>query len=73
MAICIDRYVCFDEPFAKLVQIARSTNCTTIDALQEHVEFGRSCRLCHPYLRRALRTGEVVFRTIVTEDDEPRR
>jgi hypothetical protein len=72
MAICIDRCVCFNEPFAQLVQIAASTRCTTIEALQEHIEFGRACRLCHPYMRRALRTGEVVFRTILTDDDEPR-
>lgn len=72
MAICIDRCVCFNEPFVKLVQIAASTQSTTIEALQQHVEFGRRCRLCHPYMRRALRTGEVVFRTIINDTDEPR-
>lgn len=72
MAIRIDRCVCFNEPFSRLVQIATTKNATTIEALQEHVDFGRACRLCHPYVRRALRTGEAVFHTILTADDEPR-
>jgi hypothetical protein len=39
MAICIDRCVCFNVPFERLVQIAASTGCKTIEALQEQVEF----------------------------------
>jgi hypothetical protein len=62
----------FFDSLAAPTTTTTSTTSTTIEALQEHVEFGRACRLCHPYVRRALRTGEVVFRTILTDDDEPR-
>ena len=51
---------------------AVATNASSVEALQQYVEFGQQCRLCHPYVRRMLRTGETVFSHIVTDDDEPR-
>jgi bacterioferritin-associated ferredoxin len=69
--LCIDRCVCFQVPFAALRPVAEATGAQTVADLQQHVRFGQTCRMCHPYARRMLRTGEVVFGEIVTEADEP--
>lgn len=67
----IDRCVCFDRIFRDLQRIAATKHCNTIKELQEHAEFGKECRLCHPYIRRMLRTGETVFGQVITDADEP--
>ena len=66
----IDRCYCFQQTFASLKAIADETGAQSVAALQEHVTFGQQCKLCHPYVRRMLRTGETVFHEIVTEADE---
>ncbi len=66
--IHIDRCYCFLCTFAELKEVADATGSNTIPKLQKHVHFGTQCELCHPYVRRMLRTGEVVFGEIVTED-----
>jgi hypothetical protein len=67
----IDRCYCFLRPFAELKEVADATGAGTVPELQTHVVFGQQCRLCHPYVRRMLRTGETVFQEILTEADEP--
>lgn len=67
----IDRCYCFGRTFAELADVAAETGAETVPELQAHVLFGRKCRLCHPYARRMLRTGQTVFHEIVTEADEP--
>ena len=67
----IDRCFCFQAPFADLRGVAEATGAQSVAELQAHVTFGRKCRLCHPYVRRMLRTGETVFDTVVTAADEP--
>ena len=67
----VDRCLCFGRTFAELADVAAATGAATVPALQEHVAFGRKCALCHPYVRRALRTGQTVFREVVTAADEP--
>lgn len=67
----IDRCYCFARTFAELKRVAGATDARTVEALQAHALFGQRCQLCHPYVRRMLRTGETVFHEIVTEADEP--
>ena len=67
----IDRCFCFQQPFTALKAIADAHGTSSIQALQQHVVFGQRCKLCHPYVRRMLRTGATVFHEIVTEADEP--
>ena len=67
----IDRCLCFGRTFAELAEVAAETGASTVPELQEHALFGRKCGLCHPYVRRTLRTGQTVFREVVTEADEP--
>jgi bacterioferritin-associated ferredoxin len=67
----IDRCLCFDRTFADLADVAAETGAATVEDLQAHAVFGQKCRLCHPYVRRMLRTGQTVFGEVVTEADEP--
>lgn len=67
----IDRCVCFNVPFADLAEVARQTGAASVEGLQAHRRFGQKCRLCHPYVRRMLRTGETAFSRVVTNADEP--
>ena len=69
----IDRCFCFGRTFAELRDAARATGAQTVEELQGHVQFGEQCGLCRPYVRRTLRTGEVVFDGVVTDADEPER
>lgn len=68
----IDRCHCFQQTFADLKRVADATGATSVEALQEHVAFGANCQLCHPYVRRMLRTGETTFHCILREDDDVR-
>ena len=67
----IDRCYCFQKTFAELKERAEATGARTVEALQAQILFGQQCGLCHPYVRRMLRTGKTVFGEIVTEADEP--
>ena len=67
----IARCLCFGRPFAELADVAAATGAATVAELQEHVRFGQKCRLCRPYVRRMLRTGQTTFHRVVTDADEP--
>lgn len=67
----IDRCICFDRTFEALKDVADSESATSVEVLQKHIQFGEQCELCHPYVRRMLRTGETWFGHIITDDDEP--
>jgi bacterioferritin-associated ferredoxin len=69
----IDRCVCYQERFAALKQVAEATGADSVDALQQHVAFGLGCGMCHPYVRRMLRTGETAFDRVIRPEDEPER
>lgn len=59
--IHIDRCVCYQKTFDALKQVAKETESTSVHMLQEHTDFGKNCRLCIPYVRQMLKTGETVF------------
>jgi NAD(P)H-nitrite reductase large subunit len=71
MKVCVDRCVCFDRSFVELQTIAQLQGLTTLEALQEETDFGLACRICNPYVRRMLRTGETTFSVLLSEQDEP--
>lgn len=71
MPVRIDRCICFQRTFADLCEVAERTGADSVAELQEHVTFGHNCCLCHPYVRRMLRTGETAFSEIVRAADEP--
>ncbi len=72
MSLGIDRCFCFGRTFASLREIAEATGAASVAELQTHALFGQNCGLCHPYVRRMLRTGETVFEAVVTDTDEPK-
>ena len=71
MCLHIDRCFCYSTTFAELKAVADATGAASVPELQQHATFGENCKLCHPYARRMLRTGETVFNEIVTARDEP--
>ena len=71
MSLGIDRCFCYATTFRDIRDVARTTGAGSVEALQAHILFGENCGLCHPYVRRMLRTGETVFDDVVTDDDEP--
>ena len=56
----INRCVCHDLLFSVLVEKARAENLT-FEQLSARTKCSTSCALCEPYIREALRTGQVVF------------
>jgi bacterioferritin-associated ferredoxin len=67
----IDRCYCFQQTFADLKAVAEATGAQSVADLQAHVEFGHNCQLCHPYVRRMLRTGATAFDRVLRAEDEP--
>lgn len=65
--ICIDRCLCFQKTFRELRVIAKLHEIEALEALQKKVEFGKNCQLCHPYVRRMLKSGETVFNEVLRE------
>ena len=64
--IRIDRCYCFQVTFREMKEAADRHGADSVEALQAHVEFGRQCKLCHPYVRRMLETGQTVFTEVIT-------
>lgn len=53
----VSRCICRDVSFRDLVRRQRQTG-ETLRQLQQATGCGTGCRLCLPYIRMALRTGE---------------
>jgi len=66
----VDRCICHDVPFEEAVRVTRHEGLS-LAQLEHRLGCGTGCGLCRPYLRRALRTGQVVFHQIVLDRDEP--
>ena len=52
----VDRCVCFDQPFEKLLNLARQEGLT-LDQLSERTGCCTGCGMCKPYVRVVLTTG----------------
>jgi bacterioferritin-associated ferredoxin len=63
----IDRCVCEDKRFEELLALARAHDLD-LRELAEREGCGTHCGWCVAYLRRALATGEVVFREIIPKE-----
>lgn len=60
----IDRCVCRQMPFERLLRLARE-NGWDLGVLIRETGCGAQCGLCRPYLRRMLATGETLFREVL--------
>lgn len=65
----IDRCYCYQTTFDTLKAMADETGADSVEDLQAHVTFGENCQLCHPYVRRMLKTGETVFHEVIEPED----
>jgi bacterioferritin-associated ferredoxin len=65
----VDRCYCYQKTFDTLKAVADETGANSVEALQTHVTFGENCQLCHPYVRRMLKTGETVFHEVIEPED----
>lgn len=59
--MAIRRCVCSLVTFAELKIIADKKGITTLEKLQQDCPFGRSCKMCLPYVRQMLLDGTTVF------------
>lgn len=67
----IDRCVCHKVTFAEIRDWRVEHPRAGFEEVQRRFRCGTGCGLCAPYVRRLLRTGQVVFTQIVTDRDEP--
>ena len=63
--ISIDRCICFQKTFTELKELAGLHQIEELESLQEIVEFGENCQLCHPYVRKMLENGQTVFNELL--------
>ena len=54
--------VCHWRTFTEILEYAKEKNMDSLDELIQMRFCGCSCRTCHPYVEKALRTGETAFR-----------
>jgi bacterioferritin-associated ferredoxin len=66
-AVSIDRCVCEGKSFCDLVALARALDLD-LAALAEREGCGTHCGWCVAYLRRALASGDVVFRELLPKE-----
>jgi bacterioferritin-associated ferredoxin len=59
----IDRCICHEVPFEEALELAEAEGCETVEDLRERIDICGSCRMCLPYLRKALETGQTEFET----------
>ena len=69
----IDRCVCHDATLAEMKAWCARNPGAGFKDVQDEFACGTGCGLCAPYVRRMLRTGQVVFHQVVTKLDEPAR
>jgi NAD(P)H-nitrite reductase large subunit len=53
--------VCHRKKFDAVLQLAREQECETLDDIIAADIAGKGCGMCHPYIKKALRTGEIRF------------
>jgi bacterioferritin-associated ferredoxin len=59
--------VCFGVSFAEILELARPKGWTEKD-VEQALGCGSACGMCKPYIREALRTGEVSFDKLIPPD-----
>jgi bacterioferritin-associated ferredoxin len=64
--MAVDRCVCWDVKFSTLIELARREGLT-FEQLQQRTGCCTSCRMCEPYVRLALRTGQAVLPVLPPE------
>lgn len=53
--------VCHRKKFDLILELAEGKNLRTLDEIIEADIAGKGCGMCHPYIKKALKTGETRF------------
>jgi NAD(P)H-nitrite reductase large subunit len=53
--------ICFHKSFAELQALMRLRGLSTFDEIKCHALFGENCKMCVPYVKKMIETGETVF------------
>jgi len=67
----IDRCVCHGVPFEEVKRHCDAHPGCTFRDVTTALGCTQSCAMCEPYIRRTMRTGQVVFHQVITARDEP--
>jgi bacterioferritin-associated ferredoxin len=63
----VDRCFCHEKTFAALKQVAEISGASSLEELEEEVEFGDQCEICRSYVQKMLDTGETSFTSLITD------
>ena len=61
MSFKVTRCVCMHRSFAEIVNYARIYKMETVQELRALNYCSTKCKMCEPYIERALETGETAF------------
>lgn len=61
----IVKCICYDTTFEEMKKIMEENNLTTIDELRKFKTIAANCKLCVPYIKRMIETGQVKFNEIL--------
>jgi len=67
--MAVTKCVCFNKPFAGLLDLCRHRQWTTVAEISQHTGCGTGCGGCRPYLVQMLKTGCTSYR--VRQGDHP--
>jgi len=57
----VDRCICHDITFAEVKAIAQERGLNSVEEIEANRIACSNCKLCVPYIKRMLKTGETVF------------
>jgi bacterioferritin-associated ferredoxin len=57
----VTKCVCYNKTFAEMKARMDEKNLTTFDDLKNELCFGENCKICVPYVRKMIQTGETAF------------
>lgn len=57
----ITRCVCYSVKFEELKRIAEDKGITSFETLRDERACGMRCKMCVPYIKKMLETGQVEF------------
>ncbi|MDQ3021232.1 MAG: hypothetical protein M3R36_11795 [Bacteroidota bacterium] len=65
MKFNITKCICYDTTFSEMKKIMQENNLKTLEELREIKMVAVNCRLCVPYIKRMIGTGETEFDIIL--------
>mgnify|MGYP006301693579 CR=1 FL=1 len=68
MSIRITRCICVNRTLEDLLEQAQAENLN-VDQLMQESGAGNGCRLCRPYLKQAIETGQTEFDQILIDTE----